>query len=128
GVDAVDPDGVAPAPLHLEIMVAVREVQHPALAQHDVEVELTAQSLVELQGVVVEGGARRIKVVRAHDLRITAGVTAADPAALEPRGTTDSVLFRKVVGGREPVSPAADDDDLVAVFRLRIAPGALPVA
>src|SRR5690606_4396632 len=72
--------GVGPATADLQLVLAVGQDDHAALAEHDVEVELAAQALVQLQGMVVEGRTGRIEVVGAGDLSVAAGVAAADPA------------------------------------------------
>src|ERR1700722_1896326 len=54
-IDAVHANGVAPAASDFELMLAVRELHQPSLTQHDVEIEFSAQPLVQLQGMIVKG-------------------------------------------------------------------------
>src|SRR4029077_9679134 len=91
--DSVHADGVAPAPQHFHLVLAVAEVQDPSLAQHDVEVELAPESLVELECVIVEGGARGIEIVGSHHLRVAPRIAAPDPPAIEHRDVAHAVLF-----------------------------------
>src|SRR5471032_2174354 len=66
-------------------------------------------------------------IVRAHDGGIAAGVAAAQPAFFDDRDIRNAVVFREIVGGREPVAAAADDDDVVLGARLGTAPRARPL-
>ena len=98
-----------------------------ALAQHDVEIELLRETLVELQRKIVEPRAFRIQVIGAHDGGVAPGIAAADPAALEHRHIGDAVILRQVIGGGEAMAAAADDDDVVARFGRGVAPRGRPV-
>ena len=75
------------------------------------------QPLPQLQRELVEVRVGVEVVVRADDRRVAPGVAAAEPALLEHGDVGDAVLLREVVGGREPVPAAADDDDVVARLR-----------
>ncbi len=107
-------------------MQVVREVQHTALTQHDVEIEFLAQSFIKLQCLLVDSRALIPQIVRADDSRVAAGVAAAQPALLENSHVGDAVFFRQVVCGGKTVPPATDDDHLVTLFRLGCAPCTLP--
>src|SRR6185312_5171236 len=125
-VDTVDANGVAPAPDDLHLMFAVCEVDQSSLAQHDIEVQLGGQALVQTQRMIVEGGARRVKVVRADDLSVAAGITATDPSALQHRDLAHSMLARQVVRGRQSVATPAYDHDVIGFPEDRLAPCRLP--
>ena len=117
-----------PAPSEgVELGVRMGEVEHAALAEHDVEIELGAQAFPKLERELVKTRIRRQHVVGAHDRRVAPGVAAAEPALLEHGHIADAVLLGKVVGGREPMAPTSDDDDVVARLGCRIAPSARPV-
>ena len=94
--------------------VRVRERQVPVLREHEVEVELVRQAFVQPDALAVEGRAFGRAVVRADDRRVAARRARADVGLLEDGDVADPVPLREVVGGREPVRAAADDDDLVA--------------
>ncbi len=126
-VDAVQPVGVD-APLDVaHVLQRVSEVQHAALAEHHVEVEVLGEPLPELHRLLVQ--VRRLvpQVVGADDRRVAARVAAADPALLQHRDVGDAVLLGEVVRGREPVAAAADDDDVVLAPGLGIPPRGLPL-
>src|SRR6185503_2678517 len=123
-----DPDRVDPAAQRLELVVAVRERHDAALAQHDVEVELAAQALVEPERVVVKRGALGPVVVRACGLRVAAAIAAAEPALVEYSDIADAVLFRKVIRRREAMSAGTDNHDIVRCARIGVAPGGSPAA
>ncbi len=105
----------------------VREVEHAALAQHDVEVQLLRQRLEELQRVLINRGAFIPQVVRAHDRGVAPGVAAAEPTTLEHRDLADAVLLRQVIGGGEAMAAAADDHDVVGGLGLGEAPERRPL-
>ena len=102
--------------------VRVRERQVPVLGEHEVEVELLREPLVEPDALAVERRALGRAVVRADDRRVATRGARADVRLLEDRDVADAVPLREVVRGREPVRPAADDDDLVAPLELRPRP------
>ncbi len=102
--------------------VRVRERQVPVLREHEVEVELVRQALVQPHALAVEGRALGRAVVRADDRRVAPGRARADVRLLEDRDVRDPVALREVVRGREPVRAAADDDDLVPALQLRPRP------
>ena len=121
-VDAVQPVRVTRRTLSRTSLQVVREVQHAALAEQDVVVELLRQPLPQLERVLVDRRALVPEVVRADDRRVAAHVAAAEPAALEHGDVRDAVVLREVVGGREAVPAGADDHDVVGPLRVRRAP------
>jgi hypothetical protein len=108
--------------------IRVKQVQHAALAHHRVVVEVLLEPFPELHRVLVERLVARQQIVRADDRRIAARVARADVALLEERHVADAVVLREVVGGREAVPPAADDDHVVRGLRGRVAPCGGPAA
>ena len=102
--------------------VRVRERQVPVLREHEVEVELLREPLVQPDALAVERRALGRAVVRADDRRVPARRARADVRLLEDRDVRDPVPLREVVRGREPVRAAADDHDLVAALELRPRP------
>ena len=122
GVDPVEPVGVD-APLALaDVTQVVRQVHHAALAEQQVVVELLGETLPELQPVLVDGGALVPQVVRADDRGVAGHVPAGQPAPLHDRHVRDPVVPGEVVGRREAMSTATDDDDVVRRLRLGATP------
>ncbi len=126
GVDAVEPVGVDPPPSLADIGLVVRQVQDAALAQHDVEIEFGRQPLPQLQRMLVDPRAGVPQIIRADDRRVAPGIAEADRAFFEHRDIADAVLFREIISGRQPVPAAADNHDLVALSRRRLAPSRRP--
>ena len=125
-VVALHPHGV-PAPREgVELPVRMAEVQHAALRHHHVVVQLLLQPLPELQRMRVELAVPLEQVVRPHDRGVAPDVAAAEIPPLQHRDIGDPVVLREVVGRRQPVPAAADDDDVIGGLRLRVAPDRRP--
>ena len=104
----------------------MRKIEDAALAQHHVEIELAREPLIEPERQIIEGDRLGIEIIRPHDGGVAAGVAAAEPALLDHADTRALVSFRQVIGGREPMAAAADDDEVVSRLRLRLAPRLRP--
>jgi hypothetical protein len=98
--------------------VRVREREMPVLREHEVEVELVREPLVQPHAFPVEGRALGRPVVRADDRRVAPGRPRADVRLLEDADVADTVALREVVRGRQPMRAAADDHDVVAALQL----------
>ena len=68
------------------------EIHHPALAEHDVEVQLLGERLPQNQGLFVNVSRFVPQVVGPYNRRVSAGIAAADPTLLDHRNIGDSVL------------------------------------
>src|SRR3546814_9662636 len=90
---------------------------------HHVVVEILGEALPQLQCMLVERRRLVPQVVGAHDGGVAPGVAAAQPAALHHRDGADAVQLGQVIGSRQAVAAAADDDHVVARLRLGALPG-----
>ena len=124
GVDPVQAHGVAAPGIGVALGVGVIEVEHAALADHGVVVEVLLQSLPQLHRPFVERRVAGQQVVGADDGGVAADVAAAEPALLQHRDIGDPVLLGEIERGRQPVPAAADDDDVVGRLELGVAPDA----
>src|SRR6185503_10892317 len=122
-VDPVELHTVDPVAEALELMTAVRQAHEAALAEHDVEVQIAAQLFVESQRKLVDARALREEVIGADDRRVTTRIAAADPAFFENGDPRDPVVASQVVGSREAVPAATDDEDVVLRPGIRRPPG-----
>jgi len=113
GVDAVEPVGARPAHALADVGLAVRQVQDAALTQHHIEIELGRQPFPQLQGMLVDPRARVPQIVGADDRRVAPGVAEPDRAFFQDADIADAVLLGEVIGGRQPMPAAADDDHRV---------------
>lgn len=66
-------------------------------------------------------------IVGADDRRVTPGIAAPDPAFFQHRDVGQPVHRGEVIGRRQPVPAAADDDDVISGLWRRIAPRRCPV-
>jgi hypothetical protein len=128
GVDAVQPHGVAAPRIGVHLRVGVGEVQHAALREHHVEVEVLAQPLPQLHRMLVEVGVGRQQVVGAHDGGVAPGIAAADPTLLQHGDVAQAVQLGEIIGSGKPMTAAADDHHVVGRLRFGIAPSPLPSA
>jgi hypothetical protein len=125
-IDAIEPHGVAAAGEGVTLRVGVKEIDHAALADHHIVIEVALQSLPELHRPFVELDIRRQKVVRADDRGVAAGIARADPSLFDNGDVGQAVLLGEIVGGRQAMTAAANDNHIVFALRLRIAPRRRP--
>ena len=85
------------------------EVIDPALAEHDVVIQVLAQAFPQLHRFFVEMRGFIPQVIGTHDGRVAPGITAADPAFFEHRDIRHTMLFGQVIRGREAMTSATDD-------------------
>ena len=109
GVDPLQLVDLGPPPHGPQGRVVVGQRQVPPLGEHDVEVQLRRQLLVELHRAVVERDAFGCQVVRPHDGGVAARSTAPDVALVDHRHVGDAPPRGQVVRGGEPVHARADD-------------------
>src|ERR1700674_208378 len=127
GIDPVEPIGVDAPHRFAAVADAVHQADDAALAEEDVVIELLPERFPQLERVLVDGGALVPEVVGADHGRIPGHVAASQPATFEDGHVGDSMVAGQVVGGGEPVTTAAHDDDVVGALRFRIAPEPLGV-
>ena len=121
-VDPVESVGFHPAHAVADVLQAVRQIEHTALAEQDRITEVVLEPFPQLQGVLIDSGAFVPQVVRPDERGVAGHVAAGQPAALQHRHVGDAVVFGQVVRGRQAVPATADDDDVVGRFRRRVAP------
>ena len=105
----------------------MEEIEHAALRHHGVEIEILLEPFPQLHRPFVEGIVAGQQVVRADDRGVAPDIAGAEPALLQHRDIGDAVLLGEIIGGRQPMPAAADDDDVVFLLGLRLAPGRRPV-
>ena len=117
----VDPEGLVQQralALQPQRVLAVRQPEQPRGGTEQVVVELLREPHVEVEALFEERDRLRHLVIRSQDGRVAARRARSDVAALEHADVRDPVARGEVVGGREAVPAAADDDDVVARARL----------
>ena len=126
-IHAVDAHGIAAPGEGIALGIGVAEVQHAALRDHGVEVEVLLEVLPQLHRPFIERVVAGQHVVGADDRGVAADVAGAEPALFEDRDVFEAVFLGKIIGRRQPMAAAADDDDVIFLLGNRIAPGGLPV-
>ncbi len=112
-IDAVQPIGVHAAMDVAHVLQVVTEVVDAALAEHDVVIQILAQSFPQLHRFFVEVRGFVPQIVGAHDGGVAAGVATANPALFQHRDVGHAVLLGEVVGGRQAMPATADDQRVV---------------
>ena len=127
GVDAVQPHSVAAPRKSVALRVGVKHVEHAALADHGVVVEVLLQPLPQFHRPFVEGEIAGQQIIGADDGGVAPDIAGADIGLLDHGDIGDAVFLGEVMRGGEPVAAAADDDHVVSGLRLRLPPDRLPV-
>src|SRR3546814_13170525 len=78
--------------------------------------------------MLIEGNIARQEIIGPDDRRIATRIAAADPTFFDNGHIGDAEILRKVIGCREAVAAAADNDDVIALLWRRISPCRLPAA
>ena len=84
-----------------------------ALFEHDVEVQVRGEPLVELDGTVIEARPLGCEIVGPHDRGVSSRPSAPYVALLHDRHIGDAVVAGEVVGGGETVNPTTHDDHVI---------------
>jgi hypothetical protein len=126
-IHAVHPHRVAAPDVGIALAVRVIQVDHPALRDHGVEIEVLLQPFPQLKRLLVERVVARQQVIRPDDGGVAADVARAEIALLQHRHIGDAVYLGKIVGRGQPVPAAADDDHVIFRLRIRRPPCRLPV-
>ena len=127
GINTVNAHCVAAPREGVALGIGVAEVEHAALRDHGVEVEVLLQVLPQLHRPFVKRIVAGQQVVGADDGGVAADVAGAKPALLQHGDVLQAMFLGEVIGRRQPMPAAADDDDVIFLLRHGIAPGGLPV-
>ena len=108
GVDALELVDLGPPAHRPKRAVVVGEGEVAPLGEHDVEVEVGGERLVEPDRAVVEADAFGGQVVGTDDGGVAARAAAADVALVEHGHLANAVIGGEIVGGGETVDSGAD--------------------
>src|SRR3546814_3569790 len=106
----------------------MRQGQNATLAEHDVEVELLAQSLPQLQRMLVDRRRFVPEIVGAADGGVAAGVAAADPALLQHRDVAAAVHRRRSEEHTSELQSRMRSSYPVSSFKNNKSPSIIPSA
>ena len=107
-----------PPPAGAQGRIGVREREVAPLGVEDVVVQLVRQIPIEPHRFVVEADAFGREVVRADDGGVSGRIATRQVSLLQDGDVGDAVFLGEIVGSREPVPAAADDDDVVRRLEL----------
>lgn len=99
-----------------------------ALAEHHIVVQIVAQVFPQAQRMLVEFPVAGKEIVRPDDGGVAPRIAATDPPLFENGDILQPMFPGEVIGRRQPVQPAADDDDVVMPPRFGITPLSRPAA
>ena len=111
--------GFCPPPLGSQGSGRVRQREVATLRVEEVEVQVARQIAKQLQTGIVKLCPFGCQIVRTNDGSIATRTTAADVALLENRNVRDAVVSGKVVGGRQTVTAAADNNGVIFALENR---------
>ena len=126
-IDAVDPHGIAAPGKGIALRIGMEEIEHAALRHHGVEIEILLEPLPQFHRPFVERIVAGQHVVGADDRGVAPDIAGAEPAFFQHRDIGDAVHLGEVIGGRKPMPATADDDDVIFLLGLRLAPRRRPV-
>jgi hypothetical protein len=109
-----------------ELSPALDEVDHAALAEQDVVVQLARQLRVQLHRHIMEPDRYVAQVVRADGMGIARCIAAAQPALLDHRNVAEPMLARQMIGRRQAMPAGTDDDNVVLPAQRRTPPSLRP--
>ena len=126
GIGAVQDHRIAAPDKGIALRIGMDQVQDAALADHRVVVEVLLQPFPELQREFVERFIAIQQIVGADDRGVAADIAATDPALFEHGDALLPEFLGQIVGGRQPMPAAANDDDVIVGLWFGITPGRLP--
>ena len=98
------------------------------LFEHDVEVQVGGQSLVQVDGSVVERNTLGSQIVGPDDGGVASRSATPDVGLLENGDIGDVVVLGQIVRRCQSVNSSADDHDIVRIFEIVLTPDAWPIA
>ena len=125
-VDAIQSHLVATPRIDVQLGQGVSEIDHAALREHHIIVEIVGQGLPHFHRGFVEVLVLGQQIVRADRRCIAADIAGAEPAFFHHRYIADAMFLGEVVGSGKAVA-AADDHHIIGWFWFGFAPGGLPV-
>ena len=126
GVDAVEPHDVAAAGEDINLHGAHGEHDLAALGNHGIEVQIVTETLPQFQRKFEKSCVAADHVVGTDQRGIAADIAGADVGFLQHGDIPHSVILGEVIGRGKAMAAAADDNGIIAGFRLWLGPGFRP--
>ncbi len=102
------------------------EIENAALADHRVVIQILLQPLPELERMLVKRLIAVQEIVGTDDRGVAPDIAAANPPFLQDRHPLGPVVARQVIGGRQTMPAAADDDVIIMRLRRHVPPSGRP--
>ncbi len=117
---------IAATTIGITLVVGVKQVDNAALRHHRVKVQILLHGLPELHGELIKRLVARQQIIRTHDGGVAANIARPQPALLQHRNAALLEGLGQVIGCSQPVTTAANDDEIIIRLRLRVAPKLAP--
>src|SRR5207249_10211055 len=95
------------------------QIEHSALTEHNVIVQLLTKAFPHFQGLLVQMGALVPEIIGAHDGSVSTDAAAPEPALFEHGDIGDAVFLGKVVGGGQAMAASSDNNHIILCLRMR---------
>ncbi len=126
-IDPVESHCVGPSRDTVQVVPGMRQRDHAALTEHDVEVQLSRQTFEQVHREVIESRTLRKQVVGANHRGIASRIAAAQPTLFYDGDVADAVVLCKVVCRCQAMAAAADDNDVITGLWIGLVPSRRPV-
>jgi len=123
---ARQPHGVAAPRKGIALPVGMIEIDHAPLRHHRVEIQLLLEPFPQLQRIRIERLVALEQIIGPHDGGVAPDIARAEIALLQHRHIGDAVVLGEIIGRRQAMPAAADNDHVIVALRLRLPPRWLP--
>ena len=126
GVDAIQAQCIAAPCIGIHLRQRVADVQDAALREHDIVVEFVGKRFPHLHREFVEVLVFRQQIVGPDGRRIAPDIAGTEQPFFDYCDVSDAEFLGKIVGRRQPMPAAADDDHIIFRFWLGFTPRGFP--
>ena len=100
----------------------LEQINHTTLRHHRIIIQLLLHAFPQVQRMRIKLRIARQKIIGAHNCGIATDIATAQIALFEHSNIGHAMLFGEVKRGRQPMTTTTNNDDIILIFRIRIAP------